>query len=413
MHGSNVNGGIALTQWRCALRLVVSAVTLCLSVCPAFAQAEHDTGLTRQYVNTGSLTAGYGHPTRLTIQGGDEVRMQQHGPGNFVIQLGGPRSIMVVAAGKSGKTVFQANSSPPQLLSQYSLGLRSEDTDMPAWSGANLTAFTPLFSSLSWTGTNGGVGPAYLGSYIASKDAIGGEYGATLGSYYMATGGKSATGSRQALAVKIDVTDPTGNSNLHPAAYSGAVIAAEALASDNGIGLTPAAVSGALNALNTVAYWGPKARNWSGGSSIEADVEAQTGSSLLDKVGILISSLPGDASHGRRDDAGLAIDRGAHGAVGFNVAISLGRQGSGPPVPPNGTLIKAVNTNGAGTYAVNNVMDFRHVTAHNLLLANGFEVDGRGAVAANSYSIGKDRGVSCKGPPTAEFTVTNGIVTHC
>lgn len=66
---------------------------------------------------------------------------------------------------------------------------------------------------------------------------------------------------------------------------------------------------------------------------------------------------------------------------------------------------------GSGQSGTDGLIRFRNNSTDN---TQGASIDpGSGNISANSFSAGSSAGVSCSGPPSSQFTVTAGIVTHC
>lgn len=324
---------------------------------------------------TGGTISSLGNVGMELRPGSGRFDFIQSGNGNVFFTMSGPSNVWAFEDG-NGQELLRLDSGSNQVKSQQQLTLVTQGTGAPVYSGAGETAFVPLYCSLAWTGAYTGGGPAFLGMYMSHNDSIAaGSGGAYLADIELHTGGHSATGFRSALNVKMSQTSTTGN--LSGTAYVAGSFLAEMLTNDNGTAMT---ASSAITALNPVSHWGPDATFTTGGSGMEIDLNAEAGSNLVDKLGLLITFATTDAVAGTRDDIGIALD-GSSSTVKFHTGLSFGRSGGTYAIAASGTMIFAEGTGGSG-FTVANGLDWHLGTFTNSAIKTpGFTVDGTGNVS--------------------------------
>jgi hypothetical protein len=155
-------------------------------------------------------------------------------------------------------------------------------------------------------------------------------------------GGSSMTGGRMGTFVYIDFTAPSSASNANRI-YVGSQSSIQTRSGDNGgIGSYKGDFYSAT--LDTVALSGATYLNQLTG--MEIDYEAQAGSSMRWKSGLIVNQKGLDAVQGTYDNA-ISICRAASlsGSTGAKVGIEFGYgDGGGDPIMTGGTLIKATST---------------------------------------------------------------------
>ena len=163
--------------------------------------------------------------------------------------------------------------------------------------GTVTNGFQEIHENQNFSGTaNDG---ASINLIQASSDTINDPNGSILVAINSYFGGASMTGVRNTLLVKANLTATTGNTTSGTS-FSAAQIFAEAFVNDNGTGVTGTTAKGDVFAINNVAHLGPKATDYQGLVAQEADIYAEKGSSVLDKIGIQIVEVGGDAVQGTR-----------------------------------------------------------------------------------------------------------------
>nr|WP_294510055.1 hypothetical protein [uncultured Rhodopila sp.] len=227
-------------------------------------------------------------------------------------------------------------------------------------------------------------------------------------------GGPTMTGVRQAANFKLDMTARSGNTK---AGGLGVPVTTMLILNDNdnGTGLIGSDAKGAGTALNAVTQVNAGATYLSGVSIAELDIAAIAGSSMQQKIGILLARLPTDVTQGALYDAAISIQGSPQApGQGWKIGLDFGSALSHFPVDPAGTLIHASTHD--GTMRAGTGIDWSRVTfSDSFLKSKGFTVDGDGNVAAQSYKAGGVAGVSCPAGSVslATMVVTNGIITHC
>ncbi|MDR3570896.1 MAG: tail fiber domain-containing protein, partial [Candidatus Pacebacteria bacterium] len=127
----------------------------------------------------------------------------------------------------------------------------------------------------------------------------------------------------------------------------------------------------------------------------ENDVEVQSGASALDKMGLQIVQVSGDAMQGVRDDIGLSLNNQIGSTIdppGWQYGISFGRSIGQWPIAASGTLIAALpNTINTGanplhlSYTAAKGIDFGVVDfSQNAFESPGFSVSGTGSTTIGS-----------------------------
>lgn len=193
-------------------------------------------------------------------------------------------------------------------------------------------------------------------------------------------GGAATTGGRNSFGVFSKLSSPTSPTNPNRN-YVGSILQSEAFSSDNGTD-TGANAKGAIFGFNPVAKLHNGATNFLELTAGEANVSAQTGSSVKYKNVISLVGTSSDAVQGAVYDTKLAISDQA-GAVGSNNAILIGNMNGQAPVVSGGTLIATT-----GSATVTNGIDLSSYTyTGNAFKSNAFTVDGNGNVTGNQLQL--------------------------
>jgi hypothetical protein len=188
-------------------------------------------------------------------------------------------------------------------------------------------------------------------------------------------------GGRIALTGLLLQTSPTD-----PANQNTNYIGTQGICSttgDGGTGLTPTTAKGQCFGMSALASAKPGATNYFNVTGEEIDVEAQAGSSTLDKFGILITDLATDQVAGTLNDAMIGLS--GQGGIGFDAGIEFTNASGVFPIRTNGTMIEANSpvaaTVGRGIY-------FHNLTfTSNSIEVPGFAVDPFGNTFVRSISL--------------------------
>ncbi|MBS0558418.1 MAG: hypothetical protein JSR21_00005, partial [Proteobacteria bacterium] len=284
------------------------------------------------------------------------------GGANTVIQTANGSNIVLNPQG-SGQVAINANATA------YSLGFSQPRT----WSGG-LEQGLLTFNS-TWSGTNSSANPTALFGFFQAGVSVASSGGSDIYGIYSALNSNATTtkGNIVGINSEVSISSPTANGSAKPGAtYSAGNFQVDFLSNDNGSPGTPV---GLATAMSVVMHWGPGATNTGGGSSIEVDIFAESGSSLQDKIGVLIANLIGDAVLGSRDNYALCFDGGG-GTVGWPALIGVGRKGGKNPLSSNGWVMAFTGTGGTGPVAGAGGLDFTNFTPTTAYIrGNGFQID--------------------------------------
>ena len=185
------------------------------------------------------------------------------------------------------------------------------------------------------TMTGSCAGSCYYNMFAVNTDNIpvgignpaGGRYsGATDWAFYANWGGPSMTGDRAVTSAAF-LLNRTTNNTVQNASYSAQTLNATATVNDNGTGPTAATAStwlGIVNGQNVISTLGPAATYFEGLQGTEYDIQAQAGSSVFNKEGVIVVQFPADQVQGSAFDAGysLASARATESITGGSSTLS-------------------------------------------------------------------------------------------
>jgi hypothetical protein len=225
-------------------------------------------------------------------------------------------------------------------------------------------------------------------------------------------GGPGAKGDRNNLEAFMSLPTPSSNiPGVHY--YVGFASTVQASANDNG---TAGTLSSSLWGSNLVVNLRSGATFYRGIIGQEIDLEARTGSSLGGKLGMSIVKQSQDAVAGiNGTDTVFAIADQVGASVGWDMGITFGYFAGIWSMNPTSTLIGTTATLlGGPAYTAAYGVDFSAVTfGQAAFKSNAFSVTQAGIVTGSAFKAGATAGVTCSGTPTALFTSSGGIVTHC
>lgn len=201
-------------------------------------------------------------------------------------------------------------------------------------------------------------------------------------------GGPLMTGTRNTLLINSNLTTPSGNGPAG-AGYAAAQFHMNAQCSDGGTSLSNP--GGTIWALNTVSHFTSAAQNMNGCCGYELDIQCDAGSSMLDKIGLIIVQVLGDTVQGVRDDAAISISNQAPPLPGWRTIIGVGRSVGGFPCNTGTTILGIVpniTTGQAPKYQALYGVDFRPMDFQEAAWASpGFVIAPGGAAQIGHGSI--------------------------
>lgn len=209
-------------------------------------------------------------------------------------------------------------------------------------------------------------------------------------------GGPSCQGGREAVQATMSLNVATSPSNPNRN-YVGVVGVGEAIANDNGAGVTTATALGAVFGGNFVGALFAGATNFLNVTGAEFNSFVQTGASAALKSLLQVSADPRDRVQGSVVDAMFWAYNQSGSSPGWNNGILIDNAGGigAWPIAPAGTVIK---TGGAGAAALG--IDLSNTTFSTAAFKSaGFTVDGAGNVKPAGINIGSSAasfGVSIK-----------------
>ena len=192
-------------------------------------------------------------------------------------------------------------------------------------------------------------------------------------------GGSTVTGGRQAHYDLLMQTASTSGSNTNRN-YVAHASNATTQSGDGGTD-TGAGALGAYFAENPVAVASSGAKNLVELTAGEANIAAQTGSSMKHKAAWSIVARSDDAVQGAVTDAMLLFGAQA-GAIGFRTGILFDSVNGQFPIASNGTVLRSA----AGTVYAG--IDLSALTISGTAIATpGFNVDGTGNITGGTLSL--------------------------
>lgn len=263
--------------------------------------------------------------------------------------------------------------------------------------------------------------PASVNLFSMSSDVVAAPNGLNVINIAHQFGGSGLTGSRNSLAVTSTFTAQSGNAS--GSGYGPAQFTMTANAADHGTATTAGNAHGNLFGFNTVAHFGASATNWAAICGYELDVYAESGSTVMDKIGEQIVLLNLDVVQGVRDDQALSFNNQYTQAAGtgWKTLIGVGRQGGFPGLDPtSGWILQCIPNLGVGSVAGAGGLDFTNfvpVTA--FMQGNNFLLDPSGNFKANTFKVGSNQVVGARdtgwsamtGSPDKASVYATGTVT--
>jgi hypothetical protein len=351
---------------------------------------------------TGGTLTGVLTVPQINTSGGADLILPQH------LQSGGltfwPPGGAVTFSGATGTPYINIGTSFVGSLSSAT-----------AFLGANMitvnrdTVAAPLTNSMSWLGINGNIGypttwaPSTAYATNASVTLHGRIYQATTGGTSAASGGPSgtggaitdgtvvwayqspnSTGDRSGFFVQLTAQSEGGDvtaGRAVGAAYVAVGAHMQIAASQGGTNLTTSAAGGGWGA-NFLASIGSQVQNFGYLCGAEVDIAAVAGSSLKNKIGLLVVQTSQDAvSATNGDDAGILVSAQPQGVgPGWGVGLGFGSPFSGFPIRSTGTIIGTGTA--SGTQLATHGIDFSGVTFSGFSLRMpSFTVSGAGNAA--------------------------------
>jgi hypothetical protein len=254
----------------------------------------------------------------------------------------------------------------------------------------------------SWTGTASTSDVAFLNSFITTSDTIAASSSGVNQVYLnYAFGGASMTGYRTALAVQAGIGTQSGNAT--GGSYVAGGFTFNAGANDHGTAATAGNAMGQAFAINPVVHFNSSATYWGAAVAAEFDVWLETGSSVLDKIGVQIVQVTGDNVQGTRDDVALSLNNQFTQASskGWKMGIEFGRLGGYFPMDPTATLIGMGKIGGTALAATG--IDWSGITFSSYSLnLPGFTVNGSGVATALYYDASTGNALTATGTTRAD-----------
>jgi hypothetical protein len=196
-------------------------------------------------------------------------------------------------------------------------------------------------------------------------------------------------GNRQGFDAQINLYAPSGNLP-RGGAYVGLVGAATASSSDNGTGLTPATVGGAVWGANLYAAISGAARNFGGVVGLEINTALGSGTTAGNMIGVQVVPTSSHQVHGAYGiDIGYLLAAQTN-AAGLDYGFLCGPPFAAWPLASTGTILAALepNTRNVAQARAAWGIDFvGPMFSAGFARSIGFVVDGGGAVAAASLGI--------------------------
>lgn len=255
-------------------------------------------------------------------------------------------------------------------------------------------------------------GPAAVHLLLLGSDNVAAPNGLVGLSMAHNFGGPLMTGTRNTLLINSNLTSPSGNGPAG-AGYAAAQFHMNAQCSDGGTSLSNP--GGTIWALNTVSHFTSAAQNMNGCCGYELDIQCDAGSSMLDKVGLIIVQCVGDTVQGVRDDVAISISNQAPPLPGWKTIIGVGRSVGGFPCNTGTTILGIVpniTTGQAPKYQALYGVDFRPMDFQAAAWASpGFVIAPGGAAQIGHGSItpvADGLTVDVTGQQTTTMTVHSG-----
>jgi hypothetical protein len=215
-------------------------------------------------------------------------------------------------------------------------------------------------------------------------------------------GGAAMTGQRIGIGVNVNLDSTTGNTAA-VASYGAAAFNMNANANDNGTSTSSANSRGQIEAVNIISRLNNGATNYRALQGAEIDVQAATGSSTYEKVGLQVVQLSTDAVQGATYDTAIGIANQS-GAVGWTNGILFGGLQGAWPFVSTATAITCASP--CGTLASFIDMSGATITT-NFLNSKGFSVNGSGQITTGSAG-GALGSLTLNGSTSGSSVITTG-----
>jgi hypothetical protein len=313
--------------------------------------------------------------------------------GNSIIQQSGTGVVFGMNMANTSSQFRVSNSGTNYLTVSPSLGNvplgGAQAPSFVATNGAfavNKTAGYRYAANLTGTTTDT---PAYANFFFSPSDVVAAANGLSYVGLVHHFGGASTTGDRNTLDITSTLVAPTGNTS-GGTNWSGIRVTTTANDNDTGTALTPLGTLWAINAVATTNTPASGTSYFNGVVGIEVDVAAQANATVLDKFGITIIQLTGDAVRGSRTDNALTFDN-QNGATGWLNGMVFGCHSGQWPMASSGSLITIQNavipSSTHGNTAAYGV-DFRLGSFSGLAFASpGYQVTGAGVVSIGTGKL--------------------------
>lgn len=335
-------------------------------------------------------------------------------PGSFVGRNTNPNAPPLAADALNQAFATKADVASPIFTGPASFqGLSQSTTITLAGNTTNNAASSGILATQIFNGTNSVAAGAVLNG-ITINDHLNwtGSSNGVTGVEILHNYGPGNVGGRTAFWAILNQTAAT--TDLADNFYVGATFQGIASFNNGGSGLTPTTAKGRMFGANATVHLRSGATNYYQATGMEIDVAVDTGASAMIKSALSIASLgPLNTVQGSVVDAGIWFYK-SNGAP-LMTAILIGGGGglNNYPIDPAGSYISD-DTSGTTTASTAYGLHFVGAFTTASISVPGFTVDGTGIVTGASYKAGATAGVTCApGAPTASFSSSGGIVTHC
>jgi hypothetical protein len=360
------------------------------------------TGTTLNFTGTGAV----GGTLTLGAGGSGGQKIQASGTGNWVLQLGGSSSLFNFT-NSAGSPFLQMGGAGNGITTFQTVTLSAPNV----WSGTGNAGAAAILLGQAYSGSiTGGTERAPVVLQMSADTITSPSTGIPVVYVNHQFGGGTMTNGRFGIDITQTLTATSGNA-IPGNGYTAIRAASNALANDNGSGLTPGTASATAFGGNFTTHLGPSATFFAGAVGVEIDTWLEAGSSVMDKIGMQIVQINNDLVQGARDDVALAFNNQAVpgvGTAGWKQLIGVGRQGGASPLDPTaGWVMAFVPTLGVGTIAGAGGLDFTNfvpVTA--FMRGNNFLLDPSGNFTAASYKVGANKVVGARDTGWAAMTGT-------
>jgi hypothetical protein len=347
---------------------------------------------------SGTLKVGAG--------GSGNAAMAQNGTGNWTVTLGGASSILNFRD-SSSNSILQLGGASDNIAAKTQLQL----SPAGVWSGSANSANSMFFHNGTWSGTATGAAAISL-AFLKTTDTIDASTtdSLTLFTANMSAGG-AAKGNRHAGLFTFQYTSTMASAGSNDT-YTAFNTKAIASANDGGTGTTAATASGQLFATNPVCTLQSGATNWSSCIGTEIDSDVESGSSVMDKIGLQIVQVTADTVAGARDDVALSFNN-QPSAIGWSSLIGIGRQGGQSPLSATGWVMQFTPHLGVGTISGGGGIDFTNfVPTTAFIRANNYLLDPSGNETVHKIVVSA-MPANCTAQPTGTIWNNAGVANVC